>query len=151
MRSRWRSGRVRGVRFERSFLVHAPVEAVAAFHGRPDALAMLTPAPLQVLGEAAPMREGATMRFRLWVGPFPVAWRARYEHVRDDGFDDVMVEGPFRAWRHSHRWRAVDGGTLVTDTIVAELGGAASRLVWAGMAPAFAYRAWRTRRALQER
>lgn len=135
------------MRFERRFVVPAPPEAVRAFHHDPRALRRLTPLPLSFLDPPGPPREGARARFRLWLGPFPVRWVARYEDVRDDGFADVQEQGPFRWWRHERRWRALPGGaTEVVDAIEARPGGILSRVVWAGLPLAFRYRAWRTRR-----
>ena len=131
--------------FERRFIVRAPLARVRAFHELPDALTRLTPAPVRVR-QAAAVAEGALARFTLYA-PWPVRWVARHENVDEGGFDDVMLEGPFARWRHEHRYRAVDHGrTEVHDRVVAELRGPASRAIWAGMAPAFAYRAWATRR-----
>ena len=137
------------LRYERRFAVRADAARVRAFHADPDALRRLTPLPTRFLAPPEAPREGARVRFRMWVGPVPVDWVARYEDVRDDGFADVQEEGPFRSWRHERRWRALPrGGTEVVDRIEAEHGGARSRLVWAGLRPAFAYRAWRTRRGV---
>ena len=32
-------------------------------------------------------------------------------------FVDEQVRGPYRYWRHEHRFEAVEGGTLVSDTV----------------------------------
>lgn len=143
----------RARRFERRFLVDAPIEAVAAFHADPRALARLTPAPLRLLDPPGPLREGALMRFRLWLGPLPLRWDARVREAGPDGFVDVMERGPFLAWRHEHRYRATPAGTEVRDVVEAKMRpgwrGLPGRLLWAGMRMGFAYRAWRTRRALR--
>lgn len=133
------------MRFERRFIVRAPVERVRAFHEQPDALRLLTPVPVR--GAMPPVAEGARFRFRLWM-PFPVSWAGRYQDVRDDGFVDVQESGPFHAWRHEHRWRALpDGSTEVVDVVEARPRTLAARLILVGWRPAFAYRAWRTRAA----
>jgi len=138
------------LRFQRSFIVRASISAVRAFHEAPEAITRLTPMPLRIFGAAPPVADGERIRFRLWVGAIPVRWTARYEAVSEDGFVDVMEEGPFASWRHEHRWRALpDGSTEVVDTIDATPRALASRLIWVGMKPAFAYRAWATRRALE--
>ena len=62
-----------------------------------------------------------------------VTWEARHfgvpfrmtsqvvEYRRPEEFVDVQVRGPFRSWRHLHRFEPHgDGGTLMTDEI--ELG-----------------------------
>lgn len=135
------------MRFERRFVVDAPLERVRAFHADPRALRRLTPAPVEAPEGMPPIAEGAAFRFRLWI-PFPVEWRGRYLDVREDGFVDVMEEGPFAAWRHERRWRALESGrTEIMDAIEARHGSFASRVLWASLRPTFAYRAWRTRAA----
>ncbi len=111
--------RVGGVQvFEHRFLVAAPVEAVAAFHGDPSALRLLTPPPMWVVvHRGGPLAEGLIAEFTLWLGPFPIRWRARHEQVGPTGFVDVQEEGPMRAWRHEHRFVPVEGGTEVVDRI----------------------------------
>lgn len=146
-------GRVR--RFERRFVLRAPVREVARFHEDPGALRRLTPVPVALLDPPTPLREGMLVRFRLWLGPVPVRWEARVREVSEDGFVDVMERGPFLAWRHEHRYRhdETGGGTEVRDVVEAELApglrGLAGRILWAGVRAGFAYRAWRTRRALR--
>ena len=136
--------------FERSFVVRAPLAAVRAFHERPDAVRSLTPALLTFTHPPPPLATGERVHFTLWVGPLPVRWVARYEDVREDGFVDVQEAGPFRSWRHEHRYRALDAErTEVTDRIAVELGRPVSRAIWVGLPPSFAYRAWATRRAVE--
>ena len=136
--------------FERRFTVHAPIERVRAFHARAGALRQLTPAPIRIDTDPS-LVEGAAVRFTLYV-PWPVPWLGRYENVRDDGFDDVMEEGPFARWRHEHRYRSLGPDqTEVLDRVTAAFREPASRMIWAGMTPAFAYRAWATRRACERK
>lgn len=73
-----------------------------------------------------------------------VTWRARHLGVwftmtsritaldRPDRFVDEQVRGPFRAFRHEHVFRDVDGVTLMTDTLTVAspvFGRVAERLV----------------------
>ena len=56
-----------------------------------------------------------------------VTWRARHfgrwwtltsritQLDRPTRFEDVQATGPFRSFRHRHTFRAVDGGTVMTD------------------------------------
>jgi len=75
-----------------------------------------------------------------------VTWRARHfgipfvmtsrisEHEAPNRFVDEQESGPFRRWRHEHRYESVPEGTLMTDTVEFEspagpLGRAVDRLV----------------------
>ena len=77
-----------------------------------------------------------------------VTWRARHfgrwwtltsritQLDRPTRFEDVQATGPFRSFRHRHTFRAVDGGTVMTDewqhaTPFGPLGWLADRLVLA--------------------
>lgn len=51
---------------------------------------------------------------------FGLPWRVRSritEHDRPSRFVDEMVAGPFRRWRHVHRFEATEGGTLMVDEV----------------------------------
>lgn len=134
--------------FRHRFVVRAPLDRVRAFHEAPGALRRLTPAPLRVL-EDPPVAEGARVRFVLYT-PLRTPWRGHYENVTAHGFDDVMDEGPFRAWRHEHRYHeTAPGRAEVHDHVIAKLDKPASRVMWASLRPGFAYRAWATRRACE--
>jgi ligand-binding SRPBCC domain-containing protein len=64
---------------------------------------------------------------------------------------DAQVRGPFRSWRHTHRFLPVDGGTLLRDEVEYQApGGPLAPLVdWLVVRPMlrrlFAYRQARTR------
>lgn len=142
--------------FERSFVVAAPLEHVAAFHGDSRALARLTPPPIWVqLHSLEPLAENSRTEFTLWLGPLPVRWVAVHRDVNlRTGFVDAQVSGPFATWEHTHRFEQVDArSTRVTDRIEAKfarrgMNWLVGRLMWLGLPVLFAFRGWRTRRAL---
>lgn len=106
--------------FRHSFTVDAPVNAVAEFHYQPGAMKQLTPLPLVMqVHKAEPVAEGSQTRFTLWFGLLPVRWHALHSQVTSRGFIDTQVSGPLRAWRHAHRFVALDPHTTrVEDHIV---------------------------------
>jgi ligand-binding SRPBCC domain-containing protein len=72
---------------------------------------ILTPRPIA-------MKPGARVSYRLRVHGIPVRWLTVIEKwTPPSGFVDVQKEGPYRLWRHTHRFRALDGGTAVTDDV----------------------------------
>ena len=97
---------------------------------------------------------GSDIRFTPWAGPLPVRWHARVEDVSQQGFTDVQLAGPFKSWQHRHNFVRV--GALVTevyDVVQADLPGLSPAWIvaagmWISLPLLFAYRAWRTRRAL---
>ncbi len=142
--------------YERSFVVAAPLEAVAAFHSNSRALALLTPPPIWVqLHSIEPLGENSRTEFTLWLGPLPVRWLANHREVDPrTGFVDEQASGPFQQWTHKHSFLPLTAElTQISDRIEAEfsprgLNALVSRLMWLGLPALFAYRAWRTRRAL---
>lgn len=73
---------------------------------------ILTPQPIAMQG-------GTLIDYSLHLHSFPVKWRSRIEDWKpDEGFIDVQVKGPFKYWRHEHRFRPLeDGRTLVEDQV----------------------------------
>lgn len=72
---------------------------------------VMTPGPIR-------MREGRRIDYRLRVHRWPIRWQswiAAWEPPHR--FVDEQVRGPYRFWRHEHRFEARDGGTFVTDEV----------------------------------
>lgn len=112
----------RSTHFSYSSVIPASLEAVWAFHERPDAIDLLTPPwqQIEVLSRPGGLDVGAKVVFRIHLfGPLAIRWIAlhtSYEKYRQ--FTDEQIEGPFQAWRHQHHFeRAAEGGTRLTDAI----------------------------------
>jgi hypothetical protein len=72
---------------------------------------LLTPLPL-------PLIPGTVLDYRLRLLGVPVRWRSRIEVVEPPcRFVDVQVRGPYRHWRHEHRFEEIPGGTEVIDRV----------------------------------
>lgn len=123
--------------YQRSTRVAAPLSAVWEFHSRVSGLEALTPDWMRLRVEEvrgpedepdpAVLRPGTTVRLSLrpfGVGP-PVEWTTRIvrreEREGEALFQDVMEEGPFERWRHTHRFFADGGDTVVHDRVEYEL------------------------------
>jgi ligand-binding SRPBCC domain-containing protein len=105
--------------FEFSSWIDAPVEAVWAFHERDDVLKLLSPPGTEVISRTGGLETGARVEFRAPVlGPVKMRWLALHTgYGRLRYFVDEQVSGPFRLWRHEHRFQAENGGTRLTDAI----------------------------------
>jgi ligand-binding SRPBCC domain-containing protein len=139
-------------------VVRATMAEMTRFHAAPEALRVLTPPPiiLQVLRDERTALTAGEITFRLWFGPLPVRWVARHEPgAYPTVFVDRMIAGPMACWRHEHRLRAVKQGVELTDvvTYAHQPGwrGLLTHLAFDGLPlrAVFAYRHWRTRRALE--
>jgi uncharacterized protein YbjT (DUF2867 family)/ligand-binding SRPBCC domain-containing protein len=108
-----------------SQLVPHPHDEVFAFFAEPGNLARLTPPAMQFefLTDDRRMHPGLILDYRLRpLFGVPVRWQTlidRYDAPRS--FHDLQARGPYRAWRHTHTFEAVDGGTLVRDEVEYEL------------------------------
>ncbi|MFB6161543.1 MAG: SRPBCC family protein [Haloferacaceae archaeon] len=156
--------------YTRRTRVAAPLDEVRAFHSRIEGLEALTPAWLHLRvesvrgpeGEADPEVLAVGSKIRLSVRPFGVGPRQRVTsrivaRESDEGsasFRDVMVDGPFRRWEHTHSFFADGNDTVVVDRVAYELplgpvGRALAPLARVGLDPMFRYRHRRTRELLE--
>ncbi|MFT4882355.1 MAG: ligand-binding SRPBCC domain-containing protein [Salinirussus sp.] len=156
--------------YERSVRVNAPFEAVWDFHSTEEGLVALTPGWMNIRidavrgpdGEPDPELLGAGSVVESSVRPFGVGPRQSWNsdivaRERQDGsayFRDVMDDGPFREWTHTHMFDADDGGTVVRDRVeyalpFGVLGDALGPFARLGLAPMFRYRHRRTRDLLE--
>jgi ligand-binding SRPBCC domain-containing protein len=146
--------------FDFKFTVKAPLEAIAEFHHSTQALRRLTPPPVIVqLHKVEPLAEGSLADFTMWFGPLPLRWLARHSQVdAQHGFTDEQVKGPLAKWVHTHRFDELDeSSSQVHEHIEFEhfkgLRGLLTRLLFSppGLTFMFTYRAWVTRRAVENR
>lgn len=138
----------------------ASLDDLLRFHQDPQALAKLTPPPIfaQLLRDERQSITEGEVEFTLWFGPLPLRWTARHEPgPTPESFADVQLRGPMAYWRHEHIFREVPGGVELTDRVTLAhkpgIWGIFTRLAFDGLPLRilFAFRHWRTRRALQKR
>jgi ligand-binding SRPBCC domain-containing protein len=147
-------------RLLQSIFIAAPPQAVFDFHADPRNIEKVAgpPARAELLEPYdLPLRQGSMVRLKVMVmGLLPQT--VETEIVVCDPpseFTDEQRRGPFRAWRHRHLFRAVDGGTELTDDVQYELPtGLPFRLLGAEamtsmMENLFAHRQQRTKQLLE--
>lgn len=156
--------------YERSVHVAAPFEDVWEFHSTENGLVALTPGFLNIRiedvrgpdGKADPdvLTAGSVVHSSirpLGVGPRQTWVSDIVARERSAGagyFRDVMCEGPFPEWTHTHMFYADDGSTVVRDRVEYELplggvGRALGPLGVVGLDPMFRYRHRKTRELLE--
>lgn len=156
--------------YERSVRVDAPFEEVWRFHSTEAGLEALTPDWMgleieSVMGpdgepNPAELETGSTVRAS--VRPFDLGPRQQWTsdivaRERSNGtgyFRDIMREGPFRTWEHTHLFYADGEGTIVRDRIEYELplgplDSVFGPLAVVGFEPMFRYRHQQTRALLE--
>ncbi|MCR9161766.1 MAG: SRPBCC family protein [Nannocystaceae bacterium] len=99
------------------------VEALFAFHERPDAFSILMP-PWETVRNVKPassLEVGAVARLEQRVGPIWIEIVAEHvDYEKNRLFVDEMRKGPFAAWRHEHRFEPDPGGSRLIDAITYE-------------------------------
>ncbi len=156
--------------YERSVRVEAPFEAVWDFHSTEDGLVALTPDFMNIRIEAVRgpddepdpevLEPGAVVESS--IRPFDVGPRQQWvsdivARDRSEGagyFRDVMAEGPFPEWTHTHMFYADNGSTIVRDSVEYELplgpiGRTLGPLGTVGLEPMFRFRHRKTKELLE--
>jgi ligand-binding SRPBCC domain-containing protein len=111
-----------------------PAEEVFAFFSYPQNLEAITPPWLGFRILTPPpiaMGRGARIEYRLKVHGIGLGWLTGIEAWEPPvSFTCVQVRGPYRVWRHMHRFVPERGGVSVEDTVVYALPcGLAGRVV----------------------
>ncbi|HEX4337577.1 MAG TPA: SRPBCC family protein [Polyangiaceae bacterium] len=106
-----------------------PLSEVFPFFADAFNLEKLTPPFLSfsIIGtEPIEMRVGALIDYRLRLHGLPFRWRTAITAWEPPyRFVDEQLRGPYRLWRHEHRFTAKDGETVVSDHVTYKVPGGA--------------------------
>ncbi len=101
--------------------VSRPLPEVFDFFSRAENLETLTPPWLnfKILEvKPQPVQQGTLIHYSLRIHGIPLRWTSEIvEWEPPHRFVDLQLRGPYKLWRHEHRFEARDGGTLIADTI----------------------------------
>lgn len=101
--------------------VPRPLPRVFEFFSRAENLEVLTPPWLnfKILDvKPQPVQQGTLINYSLRVHGIPLRWTSEIvEWEPPHSFIDLQLRGPYKLWRHEHRFKAREGGTLISDTI----------------------------------
>ena len=105
----------------RELWVPHPLPAVFDFFSRAENLGQITPPWMHFRILTRPpivMKPGATISYALRVRGIPLCWLTEIERWNPPHeFIDIQAKGPYKLWRHTHRFWEVEGGTLIADTV----------------------------------
>lgn len=114
-----------GGRFFASTEVGVSADEAFAWHMRPGAFERLVPPweHVRVLSRDPAIAEGSRVVLEMRAGLLPVRWTAVHRDILEGRqFADEQQGGPFRRWRHEHRFVPLaSGGSRLEDVIAFEL------------------------------
>jgi uncharacterized protein len=94
-------------------------DALYAWHGSSGAFDRLSPPwrDVEVMSASGTIQPGDRKRLRLpLAGPLGITWELVHsDDVDAPGFVDTQVKGPFRTWRHEHRFRSDGHGEAILE------------------------------------
>ena len=103
--------------------VPASLDDIWAFFSDARNLAAVTPPHLnlkvtnRVYGESVYAGQVMTYTVRPLLG-IPLAWMTEITHVEPKVyFVDEQRKGPYKLWHHQHHFKAIEGGTEMTDLV----------------------------------
>ncbi len=103
----------------------AELPEVFAFFARAENLETITPEWLhfKILSvNPVPMQQGTMIHYSLRLHGIPLRWTSEIvEWEPPYRFVDLQRRGPYKLWRHEHRFEARHGGTHITDTVTLAL------------------------------
>ena len=107
--------------FHSEQLVGRPVEEVFAFFSDANNLEAITPRQLNFhILTPGPIRlaAGARIDYQLTLYGIPLKWATLIESWEPPHqFVDVQLRGPYRVWRHTHRFVSEGAGTRIVDDV----------------------------------
>src|SRR5437899_1538566 len=102
-------------------VVPCRLEEVFAFFACVENLEAITPEWLhfRILSvRPQPVQEGTLISYALRVRGLPVRWTSEIvEWNPPHMFVDMQVRGPYKLWRHTHRFAAEGNSTRITDEV----------------------------------
>jgi ligand-binding SRPBCC domain-containing protein len=106
---------------EREHLIPRPLAEVFPFFADAGNLEAITPEFLNfriLTPRPIPMHPGSLIDYQIKLFGVPLNWRTRIEEFEQPHrFVDVQLRGPYKLWHHTHEFREVEGGTLMTDRV----------------------------------
>ena len=101
-------------------VLDAPIDEAFAFFSQAENLGLITPAAMhfEIQGRVPVISNGATIDYRLRVGPMPICWRTRIAEWKPPHcFIDLQESGPYRCWWHKHTFSAQGDRTVMEDHV----------------------------------
>src|SRR5262249_51913108 len=113
--------RMADYKLQREVTVPQSLPVVFDFFSKAENLQALTPPWVHfriVTPQPIAMRQGAKIEYHLRVRGIGIRWLSEIELWNPPReFVDVQLKGPYKFWRHTHRFEETKGGTRITDLV----------------------------------
>jgi ligand-binding SRPBCC domain-containing protein len=107
--------------YRSELLLQSPLATVFPFFADAANLSALTPSSMHFqifTPRPIAMRVGALIDYRLRVRGFPLRWQSEITAWQPPHlFVDEQRRGPYRLWKHEHRFEECKGGTRALDIV----------------------------------
>tara|TARA_B100000614_G_scaffold58513_2_gene51735 strand:- start:5502 stop:5981 length:480 start_codon:yes stop_codon:yes gene_type:complete len=102
--------------------IDLPVNDVFDFFSKPENLSLITPSRLKfdiISPTPLEMKEGQLIDYSLKIMyVIKLHWRTLITHFEKPvKFIDQQIKGPYSLWHHTHKFKKIDGGTLIIDEL----------------------------------
>ena len=102
--------------------IDLPVSDVFDFFSKPENLSLITPSRLKfdiITPTPLEMKEGQLIDYSLKIMyVIKLHWRTLITHFEKPvKFIDQQIKGPYSLWHHTHKFKKIDGGTLIIDEL----------------------------------
>ena len=102
--------------------IDLPVSDVFDFFSKPENLSLITPSRLKfdiITPTPLEMKDGQLIDYSLKIMyVIKLHWRTLITHFEKPvKFIDQQIKGPYSLWHHTHKFKKIDGGTLIIDEL----------------------------------
>jgi ligand-binding SRPBCC domain-containing protein len=105
----------------RKTIIKRPLQEVFQFFSKAENLNLLTPAELEfkiLTPLPIKMGAGALIDYKIKLNGIPFNWKTEIcTWIENECFVDQQLKGPYRIWHHTHAFKAIEGGTEMTDEV----------------------------------
>jgi uncharacterized protein (TIGR01777 family) len=102
-----------------------PIQEVFKFFSEASNLERITPPWLgfHILSQSTKdIKHGTTIDYRLKIHGIPILWRSEISSWNPPNeFTDIQLKGPYRIWKHTHRFSELGNGTLMEDRVLYQI------------------------------
>lgn len=102
-------------------IIKRSLKEVFSFFQQPENLSKITPTNLGftiISKSPIEMKKGCLIEYKISLLGLPVYWKTEITDYNPPySFTDKQLKGPYALWVHTHHFKEIDEGTLMTDEV----------------------------------